>query len=187
MLKTLSEESKRDWSSHLPKLSFAYNSTVHKSTGFSPFKCLVERVLFQLISCFKAVQGVEREPKLKNQSHEQFLKEWGEAMEEAFKVAREKMGKMNISNKERYDKKSKAVEITIGDHVLVQKRRDRGGTGKLDSYWEHNIFEVIGEKRGLTCLQNQKRQEEVRCKGGTQKLADAVQQFAFGCVQGTSG
>ena len=68
-------------------------------------------------------------------------------MEEACKVAREKMGKMNDYNKDKYDKKAKAVEMVIGDHVLMQNRRDRkGGTGKLASYWEHNIFEIIEKK-----------------------------------------
>ena len=70
MLKTLSEESKRDWKTHLPKLAFAYNSTVHKSTGFSPFKLLFGRESALPIDF--VFEGVEREQKLK-----QFLQEWG--------------------------------------------------------------------------------------------------------------
>ena len=37
MLRSLSTTEKRDWKSVLPKLSFAYNSTQHTSTGFTPF------------------------------------------------------------------------------------------------------------------------------------------------------
>ena len=36
MLKTLGEKEKQDWKNHLTKLTFAYNSTTHKTTGFSP-------------------------------------------------------------------------------------------------------------------------------------------------------
>ena len=37
MLKTLEENEKKSWKDHLEKLAFAYNATVNKSTGFSPF------------------------------------------------------------------------------------------------------------------------------------------------------
>ena len=36
MLKTLSDTEKSDWKNHVKKLTFAYNSTVCRSTGFSP-------------------------------------------------------------------------------------------------------------------------------------------------------
>jgi len=37
MLKTLDENHKNNWKYHLPKLMFAYNSTINKTTGYSPF------------------------------------------------------------------------------------------------------------------------------------------------------
>lgn len=43
MLKTLSAQQKTNWKDHLPKLAFAYNSTVCKSTGFSPFELIFGR------------------------------------------------------------------------------------------------------------------------------------------------
>ena len=148
MLCTLSEKAKRDWKTHLPKMAFAYNSTIHKSTGFSPFKLMFGRESALPIDF--VFQGVDREPKLKNKSHDQFLKEWGESMEEACKVAREKMGKMAAYNKKSYDRKAKAVEIAVGDRVLMRNKRDRSeGTGKLTSYWEHSIFIVVEKKDGL--------------------------------------
>ena len=44
-------------------------------------------------------------------------------------------------------RKAKAVEIKVGDMVLNRNDRERGGTGKLKSYWEEAMFEVL-EKKG---------------------------------------
>ena len=43
MLKSLSATAKKDWKRQLPKLAFAYNSCVNKSTGFSPFFLMMGR------------------------------------------------------------------------------------------------------------------------------------------------
>ena len=37
MLKSIPENEKNKWMTHLPKLMFAYNSTINKTTQFSPF------------------------------------------------------------------------------------------------------------------------------------------------------
>ena len=37
MQKTLSKSQKERWKDNLFKLAFAYNSTINKSTGYSPF------------------------------------------------------------------------------------------------------------------------------------------------------
>ena len=37
MLGTLEEYQKSDWKSHVPTLVYAYNATLHSSTGYSPY------------------------------------------------------------------------------------------------------------------------------------------------------
>ena len=74
-------------------------------------------------------------------------------MEEVIKVALENMGKMASYNKAKYGQKARAVEVSVGDRMLMQNKRDRDGdTGKFTSYWEHNIFNIIEEKEDLPVM-----------------------------------
>ena len=51
MLRSIPESQKKNWKAYLPKLMFAYNSTVNKSTGFSPFYLLFGRDSLLPIDC----------------------------------------------------------------------------------------------------------------------------------------
>ena len=149
MLKSLSPVEKRDWKSVLPKLSFAYNSTQHASTGFTPFYMMFGRESrLPIDEVFEEVQHVQQ-GQLKARSHQQFVDEWRHLMREVFRVAKEKSEKVQSYNKGKYDGKVREVGITEGDHVLVKNLREKGGTGKLRSYWEHQIFEVLGQQGEL--------------------------------------
>ena len=57
-------------------------------------------------------------------------------MNEAFRVAHERNGKPGQSNKKRYDARNKCVAVEAGDRVLLENV-EMGGTGKLQSCWEH--------------------------------------------------
>ena len=74
-------------------------------------------------------------------------------MREVFRLAKEKSEKVQSYNKGKYDGKVREVGIAEGDHVLVKNLREKGGTGKLRSYWEHQIFEVISQQGDLPVYQ----------------------------------
>jgi hypothetical protein len=108
-------------------------------------------------------QGVDQ-GEVKEQTHEQFALEWEKSMKEAFEIARANIGKSATYNKKYYDQKAKTVEIAVGDLVLVKNVRERGGTGKLRSYWEEAIFKVteVDENISVYVLQNLRKSRDVR-------------------------
>ena len=64
-------------------------------------------------------------------------------MKNAFQVANQHIEQAGLANKRRYDAKIRAVPIGVGDRVLVRNLGERGGTGKLRSWWEQKIYEVV--------------------------------------------
>ena len=165
MLRCLSAEEKRDWKSVLPKLSFAYNSTQHASTGFSPFFMMFGRESrLPIDEVFEEVQ-LDRKGQLRRRSHQQFVDEWKSSMKEVFKIAKEKSEKTQAYNKAKYDERVvREVGITDGDHVLVKNVREKGGTGKLRGIWEHQIFKVVNQQGDLPVykVQNLDKPRDVR-------------------------
>ena len=161
MLKSLNENEKKDWKKFIPKLAFAYNSTVNKSTGMSPFYLMYGRESRLPIDAVFPEMVVEEVPR---RSHAEFVKEWEQSMKEAVEIARQNIKKSAEYNKKNFDKKAKAVDLEIGDRVLMRNVRERGGTGKLRSYWEEAVFKVVKKREGLPVyeIQNVRKSSDVR-------------------------
>ena len=159
MLRTLPEKAKWKWKEHLQKMVHAYNSCVNRSTGFSPYYLLYGREpLLPIDLMFKSVQ-----PNM-GKSYKAFVKEWKEAMEDAYKVAKAKSKDVAGKNKELFNKKARHCVLDPGDKVLVRNVRERGGPGKLRSYWERRIYKVIERKgEGPVYVLQPEEGGEVRC------------------------
>jgi hypothetical protein len=140
MLKAIPESEKNNWKIHLPKLMFAYNSTVNKATGYSPFYLLFGRESRLPIDCLLPIEP----NKVSNKTYADFVKKWKQSMKDAYQVVHQEMQKHGDYNKKKYDSKIKQVEVNVGDRVLV-KNKKKGGTGKLRSNWEQQIYEVVSK------------------------------------------
>ena len=142
MLKTIPESEKQNWKEFLPKLTFAYNSTVNKTMGYSPFFLMFGRESRLLIdSMFSLMESSD----MKNRTYKDFVRSWENSMKEAFKIANTQIRKSADYNKKHYDSKIKYVDIISGDRVLV-KNVEKGGTGKLKSFWGKKIYKVISKQ-----------------------------------------
>lgn len=76
-----------------------------------------------------------------------YAEKWAEKMTEAYKIASEHSQQSSLRNKAYCDQKSKGVVLKPGDRVLVKNLREKGGLGKLRSYWERAIY-VVKEQVG---------------------------------------
>lgn len=76
-------------------------------------------------------------------SYQKYAKEWNEAMQEAYKKAKRSIDKNSAKGKARHDRGFGSAVLKAGDRVLVRNLSERGGPGKLRSYWEDRIHTVV--------------------------------------------
>ena len=147
MLSAMPTREKLRWKDHLGVLMFAYNSTRHRATGYSPFFLLFGRESRLPIDCILPLEQTT----LPNKSYDQFVRDWRESMREAFQLASSRTEKAQEDNKQRYDDKIKRVPIAVGDKVLVRNYDKKEGSRlkKLKSFWENVIYEVVDKHETL--------------------------------------
>ena len=143
MLKSLPEKEKSNWSYHLPKLAFAYNSTCNKSTGYSPFFLLFGRESRLPID---TMFNIDNEPNNGGNQYCKFVEEWKSSLENAYNIVNKCTKHAAEYNKRYYDQKSRAVDILQGDLVLVKNVKRKS---KLDNYWDNVIYNVIEKEEKL--------------------------------------
>ena len=84
MLKTLNKNQKASWKDYLSKLVFTYNSTINKSTGYSPFFLMFGRSSrLPIDSMFTVDIGEKKTQK----TCYQFVSDWKNQMNEAIQIA----------------------------------------------------------------------------------------------------
>ena len=146
MLKTLPENPKNDWPKHVKKLTFAYNSTVNKLTGFSPFFLLFGRhSILPIDYMFDIVESKDK----KCESYPEFVEKWHSAMKDAYNIASKHINTIQSSGKKQYNQRVYGEDIGVGDRVLLKNVSERGGTGKLRSFWEETVYKIMEKKQGI--------------------------------------
>ena len=132
MLRTLSEENKIDWKSHVNRMVHAYNCTRNEATGYAPFFLLYGRSPRLPIDI---VFGLDTEGS-------KSVQDWTAGMHEAYEIARQNAKFAAAKGKKNYDKSLRCAVLQKGDRVLVRNLLERGGPGKLRSFWEKKIHIV---------------------------------------------
>ena len=63
-------------------------------------------------------------------------------MKEAFKIAEENIKKRRSADKRQRDLTATLEPLEVGGRVLVRNLTERGGPGKLCSFWEQKIYRI---------------------------------------------
>ena len=135
MLRTLGTDQKTDWKSHVNRIVHAYNCTRHEATGFAPFYLMFGRSPRLPIDVIFGLGGGKDGGYAEN---------WATRMEEAYMLAQEKSEQAAKKAGKYYNRKGcRSSVLKPGDRVLVRNLSERGGPGKLRSFWEEHICVVV--------------------------------------------
>ena len=138
MIRALPPKAKHRWPQHLKSLTFAYNATVHETTGFAPFQLMFGRtprlpvdLLFgsvlqddQLVDYDAYVQGLRHD------------------LAEAIKIAQTSSTKQQQRQAALYNRKFRGAAVEVGDRVLLANKGERGKR-KLADRWDSHLHTVV--------------------------------------------
>jgi hypothetical protein len=116
LLRSLVTEHHSSWDNILPQAEFAYNDSVNRSTGKSPFQILYgtqPRGVSELRESEQAATS--------SASAEEFA----EAMEELHTKVKQRLQKSNQEYKRRADQRKRQLQFEVGDLVLAHLRKER--------------------------------------------------------------
>jgi transposase InsO family protein len=126
-----------DWENHLRKLCMAYNTSVHPSTGFTPFQLMFGR---QARLPMDVVYG---SPAHEPRSASQYAAQLKETLEQSYQTIREHSQSEAKRQKEVYSKKVHGNQFNQGDLVWLHSPVvPRGQSRKLHCPWT-GPFKVV--------------------------------------------
>lgn len=138
MLRTLPLKEKHKWPEQIQTLTFAYNATVHETTGFAPFQLMFGRVPRLPVDVM--FRQVLHDPVVVD--HGTYLKSLMSYLHEAAEIAQRHSEKEQRKQAKSYNKKVRGMCLNIGDRVLVANKGERGKR-KLADKWDPVVYTVV--------------------------------------------
>ena len=151
MLGTLPEDKKINWQDWVSTLCHAYNCTVTKVTGYSPYFLMFgHQPRIPVDEVFDVTF-----PKTNRSTMKQYVQTLQKRLDWAFEIAKEHIGKEVGHRKLYYDRKVHCIDIIPGDIVLV-RQKVFGTQHKIEDRWELPVYKVLEQCRDSLLYKVQK-------------------------------
>ena len=125
MLATSIDGSVRDWDRRLDFQLFAYRTTVHKSTGFSPFELLFGHRPRIPLDC---IVPTPDDAEILATNDLTAAQEYHRELARAYEIARENMGLAQRRSESVYDRKCFGKRFEVGQSIWLHLRRTSNGS-----------------------------------------------------------
>lgn len=139
MIRALPTRAKHRWPQALKSLTFAYNCTVHETTGFAPFLLMFGRT--PRLPVDVVFGSVLENPDIVD--YDVYVQSLRRDLKEAMGVAQAFAVKQLKRHADLYNRKVRGAPVEIGDRVLLANKGERGKR-KLADRWENTVFLVTG-------------------------------------------
>lgn len=136
LLRTLGHDKKRQWAKYLHEAVHAYNTTIHSSTGYSPFYLMFLRECRLPIDL---VLGTRSD--LSDGPTEEWVSAHHERITTAYRLAKDQIDKEADRRKRLYDRSAKPHTLSPGTLVFLRKRVP--GRSKIADAWGTRLFKVV--------------------------------------------
>ena len=138
MLRLLPLREKHKWVEQIQTLTFAYNATVHETTGYAPFYLMFGRIPRLPVGVM--FKQVLQDPVVVD--HGTYVKTLVSHLHEAANIAQQRTIKEQAKQSQGYNKKAKGTHLNRGDRVLVANKGERGKR-KLADKWEATVYTIV--------------------------------------------
>ena len=137
-LRTLTPDQKKRWTEYLPELVYVYNSTVHSSTGYSPYFLFFGREPTLPIDF---ILGTHTETESDISSIDEWVDKHKKRLREALHSAAINIEKNAQHRREIQNRNTKEAPIKIGRRVLLRNRVL--GRNKIQDTWSSIPYKVV--------------------------------------------
>lgn len=144
MIRALTPKSKSKWPKMLQMLTFCYNSTVHKTTGFAPFYLMFGRIPRLPVDVM--FHHVLKDTSVV--SHHESVHHLKRDLSEAAQIAQRNAIREQDRHAKLYNRKVRGLPLGIGDRVLLANCGERGKR-KIADRWDSTPFDVVSVRSAI--------------------------------------
>ncbi len=136
LLRVLEQKQKRRWTAYLNEVTFIYNCTRHRTTGYSPFYLMFGRTPRTPLE-----NKMQLEEKMPETTIKEFIAEHCQHLEQAYALADKKTRKEKLIRKSYYDRRARELRLTEG--CLVYVKDYPKGRHKIQDRYKNIIYKVV--------------------------------------------